>query len=71
MARVEAEADIMELEGDHGPVEGLVVTCKKCGYQVEVFGTHEASERRAGVMLSEECQMGERNFYVVVGSHGG
>jgi hypothetical protein len=30
-----------------------------------VFGTSDASERRGGVMLAEECPRRERNFYVV------
>jgi hypothetical protein len=66
MARVEATVEEMELEGDHGGyVAGIVVTCTKCGHSVEVFGTSDASERRGGVMLSEECPEGESNFYVV------
>jgi hypothetical protein len=65
MMRIEASAEEVELEGDHGPVMGLVVTCSRCGHEVEVFGTSDASARRGGVMLSEECPERERNFYVV------
>ena len=65
MARIKATADEVELEGDHGMVAGLEVTCGKCGHTVEVFGTSDASERRGGVMLAEDCPRKERNFYVV------
>jgi len=66
MARVETTVEEVELEGsDYQPVGGLTVTCTKCGHEVEVFGTHDASRRRAGAMLAEERPEGERNFYVV------
>jgi len=67
MARIKATADEVELEGDYGMVAGLEVTCAKCGHTVEVFGTSDASERRGGVMLAEDCPRNERNFYVVYG----
>ena len=65
MARVTTTVDDIELEGDHGAVPGLSVTCDRCGHEVEVYGTSGASARRAGVMLAEECPQGERNFYAV------
>jgi len=65
MARVEATADEIEMDGDYTTVQGLSVTCKVCGHTVEVFGTSDASSRRAGVMLAETCPRGARNFYVV------
>jgi hypothetical protein len=67
MARVTADATEIELEGDYGMVDGLEVTCAKCGHTVEVYGAHQRSAKRGGVMLSEECPRGERNFYVVYG----
>jgi hypothetical protein len=65
MARVEATSELTDLEGDYRQVRGLEVTCTKCGHTVQVFGTGEASAKRGGVMLSEECPEDERNFYVV------
>jgi hypothetical protein len=65
MARVEATAEEIEMDGDHTTVSGLLVTCSVCGHAVEVFGTSEASARRAGAMLANECPQGARNFYVV------
>jgi hypothetical protein len=65
MARVEATCEEDELDGDHGTVPGLVVTCKRCGHHVEVFGTSDASARRGGAMLAEDCPKQEQNFYVV------
>jgi hypothetical protein len=68
MARVTADASETELENDYGKmVDSLEVTCAKCGYTVEVFGNHQQSAKRGGVMLAEGCPRGERNFYVVYG----
>ena len=64
--RVETEIDETELEGDYGNmVNGLTVRCERCGHEVEVYVTHEASARRGAVMLAEECPNKERNYYVV------
>lgn len=57
----------VELEGDHGVVPGLEVVCQRCGHTVKVFGTDEASAKRAAVMLREECPEGEDNFYAIDG----
>jgi hypothetical protein len=68
MGRVTADAVETELENDFGTMTaGLEVTCAKCGHTVEVFGTHQQSAKRGGVMLSQECPEGENNFYVVYG----
>lgn len=62
--KVEVDIAYEDLEGDHGnTIEGVVLTCGKCGHSVEVFGTGEASIKRGCVMLREECPNGERNFY--------
>jgi hypothetical protein len=66
--RVQCTVEEVELEGDYAPVAGLCVTCSYCDHQVEVFGTHGASLRRALVMLREECPEEESNFYVAEGS---
>jgi len=63
MARVSFEVHYDTLDGDYGSVEGITATCSKCGHEVEVFGTSEASIKRAAVMLCEECPNGENNFY--------
>jgi hypothetical protein len=56
-----------ELDGDHGSVPGLRLTCERCGHSVEVFGTHDASARRGAIMLRDECPNGENNYYDVSG----
>lgn len=61
--KVEATANETELDGDYGTVEGLTVTCARCGHEVEVFGTQDASRARATIMLRKECPRGEANFY--------
>ncbi len=63
MARVTFEIHYDSLEGDHGPVDGIIVTCSRCGHEIEVFGTSEASVRRAAATLRKECPNGEENFY--------
>lgn len=63
--RVEVDVEEEELDGDYGPVQGLRLTCDRCGHEVEVFGTEEASAKRGAVMLREECPNGEDNYYVV------
>ena len=51
------------LEGDHGDVDGVQVTCSRCDHSVEVFGTGEASIKRGCVMLRDACPNNEQNFY--------
>ena len=53
-----------ELENENGcPVDGVVVSCSRCGHQTESFGTGDASVRRCLALLREECPRGEHNFY--------
>ncbi|MCW5206360.1 hypothetical protein VU08_05440 [Desulfobulbus sp. F5] len=53
------------LENDYGnEIEGIIVTCNKCGHEVESFGTSQASINRCFVLLREECPEGENNYYV-------
>ena len=64
--RVLTDIEETELENDSGRrVDGLQITCSKCGHSVEVFGTSGASARRGAVMLKEECPEGGENYYVV------
>ncbi len=51
------------LDGDYGPVDGLIATCTNCGHEVEVFGTEESSVERAAALMREECPKNEKNFY--------
>jgi hypothetical protein len=44
-------------------VEGVVLTCSRCGETVEVFGTSDASVKRGFVKLREACKE-KTNFYV-------
>jgi hypothetical protein len=63
--RVKAISETVEIDGDYTSVEGIRLTCERCGHEVEVYGTEERSLSRAAVMLKEECPKGERNYYVV------
>jgi hypothetical protein len=59
--RVLCRVEEAELEGDYGPVDGVIVTCTRCEETVESFGTSDASIRRCCVLLREQCD--ENNFY--------
>lgn len=55
------EVEETELEGTHGPVPGVVVTCTRCEVSVKSFGTSPASVRRCFILLREQCD--EENYY--------
>lgn len=62
---VECEVEYKRLEGESGRmVDGVVVTCSKCGHQTQSFGVGEGSIKRCLALLREECPEGEKNFYV-------
>ena len=61
--RVHVDIDHTDVEGESGHVEGLYLVCARCGHEVEVAGTTDASARRGAIMLREECPKGENNFY--------
>lgn len=63
--RVECKVEIGEIDNERGgTTPGVTVTCGRCGKVVEVFGTSDASIKRGFVMLREDCDEGEENFYV-------
>jgi hypothetical protein len=64
MAKIECEVTTTTVEGDHGPVEGVCVTCGECGHEVEVAGTSDRSVRRGLATLRDDCPKGQRNYYV-------
>ena len=63
MTLVKFEVHQETLDGDNGPVEGVVVICSKCGHEVEVFGTGENSILRGAATLRAECPLSEQNYY--------
>jgi hypothetical protein len=62
--KVECEVNYEELEGEHGPIDGVIVTCGKCGHEVQSFGTGGASVRRCLAMLRNNCPRNEDNYYI-------
>lgn len=64
MSRVSVTIDQTVLEGDHGSVDSVCVTCSRCGHQTESYGTSSASIRRCLALMREECPEDESNFYV-------
>jgi uncharacterized metal-binding protein YceD (DUF177 family) len=62
--QVSVDVEEVDLDADYTVVAGLCLVCSRCGHEVEVYGTEEASADRGAVMLREECPKGEKNFYV-------
>lgn len=65
MGRVTTTTSYVDLDGDYGSVEGIEVTCGRCGHSQESFGTSGASFRRCAALLVQNCPRGESNFYEV------
>jgi hypothetical protein len=64
MGAVRVNVTYTELENENGwPVNGVIVTCERCGHEVEVYGTSERSVTRGCATLREECPRGESNHY--------
>lgn len=64
--RVDCEVVEVELETESGKsVEGVEVTCLRCGHATQSYGTSDASVKRCLVLLREECPEDEKNYYVV------
>jgi hypothetical protein len=59
---VTAKTTVKDAQGRK--VDGIVLTCSRCGQTTEVFGTTDASLRRGFVKLREICQETGRHFYV-------
>ena len=62
--KVTCSVQHISLENDSGQeVDGVSVTCSRCGHTTESFGSGDRSIRRCLVLLREECPRDERNFY--------
>ena len=46
MARATTTVSYVDLDGDHGTVEGVEVICDRCGHSEESFGTDQSSLNR-------------------------
>jgi len=68
VARVTTTTSYVDLDGDYGTVEGVEVTCDRCGHSEEAYGTSESSILSCVARLRENCPNGEKNFYEVDGS---
>jgi hypothetical protein len=57
-----------EVENDRGRmVDGVVVTCQKCGHSASSCGISARAVRRALALLRESCPGEEGNYYVASG----
>lgn len=65
MAKVDTTTNYVDLDGDFATVEGVEVTCDRCGHSEESFGTDEPSLKRCAHLLRENCPRGESNYYEV------
>ena len=50
-------------DGDYGDVPCLYLTCERCGHEVTVYETSDASACRGAFMLRDECPNSESNYY--------
>lgn len=63
--KVECEVDYVTLETDSGRmVDGVELTCSRCGHTTQAYGTGESSIKRALACMREQCPEWEKNFYV-------
>lgn len=54
----------VEIENDEGRlIESVEVTCGRCGRKEQSFGTSDRSVRRCAILLRENCDRDEENFY--------
>ena len=67
MAKITTTTHYVDVDGDYGSVEGVEVTCDKCGHSEQSGGTHDGSLSRCAYLLRENCPLEEKNFYVVDG----
>jgi hypothetical protein len=65
MAKISTTTSYVDLDGDYGTVEGVEVTCGRCGHSEESFGVDEPSLRRCAYLLRDNCPRNENNFYLV------
>jgi hypothetical protein len=65
MARVSTTIQYVDLDGDYGSVDGVQVSCDRCGHYEESFGTGDGSLKRCALLLRENCPQGENNYYDV------
>jgi hypothetical protein len=62
---VECDVEYKPVENDHGRmIDGVVVTCQKCGHSAESCGTSARAVRRALSLLRESCPEEEGNYYI-------
>jgi hypothetical protein len=54
-----------EVEHDSVTVDGIRLTCERCGHYVEIMGTSDRSASFGAVKLREECPNLESNYYAV------
>lgn len=65
--RVECTVEEIEILSDEGrTIEGVRVTCSRCGHFVEIYGRSERSIKRGLATLRDECPKDEKNFYIEI-----
>lgn len=59
------KVEYVELKNDDGRlVDGVELTCNRCGHVTESYGDGRESIRRCLALMKEECPRGESNWYV-------
>ncbi len=52
-----------DVDGEHGLLDGLTLTCERCGHEVQVYGRSDSSARYAAKIFRDECPNDESNYY--------
>jgi len=60
---VPCTVEVVDLKGARGPIEGVEVTCSRCGNVATSFGTSDKSVLRCFGILRNGCPRGEDNDY--------
>lgn len=64
--KIECTLEHVELENDEGrEVEGVVVTCTRCGHKTESYGQGPNSVKRCLALMREKCPDGLDAFYTI------
>ena len=64
MVYIKAYVSYETKENEDGiEVDCVLITCSRCGHQVQIWGDNAKSIKRACATLNEQCPHQENNFY--------
>jgi len=64
--KIECRLELVELENDNGrEVDGIVVTCSRCGQKTQSYGQGPNSVKRCLALMREKCPDKLDAFYAI------